>query len=106
MYSNTFGHQFAFFGDLADFGNGWIVDPWANIACQGKDYEQQLTTQMSAWETKGKEIIGPVRNILNEGWHDWMWVKPTDPRVKGILTNPKGFWSKNANDVPAWDANA
>ena|SRR5215475_1050244 len=32
-----FGLQYAFFGDQNDYDNGWIVDPSANIACQGKD---------------------------------------------------------------------
>ncbi|WP_433931338.1 hypothetical protein AB3662_44205 [Sorangium cellulosum] len=43
-------------GDFGGWGDAIIVDPWANIACDARDFPERWAQKMRKWKDKGKEI--------------------------------------------------
>jgi hypothetical protein len=35
----------------------WVIDPWADICCQAKQYDSKFEEQMSIWSGQGKRIL-------------------------------------------------
>ena len=37
--------------------SGWAIDPWANVCCPLRDYEQELRKTFRKWSSEGKRIL-------------------------------------------------
>ncbi|MNF94071.1 hypothetical protein D3C84_767700 [compost metagenome] len=68
------------------FRDAWVVDPWADIICQAKDYKDELANRMRFWSSEGRKVItthGKPPNLVTE------WLAPTDKIWTDRLEEPK-----------------
>jgi hypothetical protein len=75
--ANGFGHSYALLGP--DNGEQWVIDPWANICCDIKDYAETFKNKMDAWTAEGKRIGIPA---FMGGAN---WLPPNDSHLATLL---------------------
>lgn len=59
-----------------EWKDAWIVDPWAGITCEAKDYTRMFERRMAQWEREGKTIwtsrsfgiTGTFESPLDDAW--------------------------------------
>ena len=39
-----------------DFSGAWIIDPWANVCCEIREYGNEFIKQMASWKHQGKFV--------------------------------------------------
>ncbi|MGF0237916.1 hypothetical protein ACQR3P_03360 [Rhodococcus sp. IEGM1300] len=69
----------------AAYANAWVVDVWAEITCEAKDYIDQLAQTMARWKAGNKKVLTHDRVAHTSRWRD-----ATDPVwTDGLYKGPK-----------------
>ena len=91
-------------------GDSWVIDPWANVCCKMRDYDDAFYKKMQDWSKQGKRVIVASADedldiSLNPVDYDWMdgfrrgpieYIKTSDQLPQGI---PKALFRLLPQDV-------
>jgi hypothetical protein len=93
-------HVFCVVGDAAIDGwekpdappacNAIVIDPWARVCCEPKDYMREFTKAMGAWNRSGKRIAG--------GGNEWL--APDDQYIAKIRHSKLEIWNARISFPP------